>query len=76
MQKAGLIALEDPAIVKWRIGKKGPETQQLNRMGAVDASDGAFWGMFFGLVFFVPFFGCRGIDRGSAGQFADVERDD
>ena len=54
LQKMELIKLQDAAIVTWPAGKKSPKTQQLNNLAGVGAMQGAFWGMLFGLIFFVP----------------------
>jgi len=56
-QKEELIQLQDAAIVTWPVGKKKPQTKQLNNLAGVGALDGAFWGFLFGLILFVPFFG-------------------
>jgi uncharacterized membrane protein len=73
LQKEELITLLDAAIVTWPVGKKGPQTKQLNSLGGIGALQGAFWGMLFGLIFFVPFFGLAvgALMGGLAGHFAD-----
>ena len=57
LQKQQLIVLQDAATVVWPEGKKGPKTKQLINLTGAGALDGAFWGMLFGLIFFVPWFG-------------------
>ena len=57
LQKQQLLQLLDAAIVTWPQGKKKPKTRHLGDMTAAGAVDGAFWGMLFGFLFFVPFFG-------------------
>ena len=57
LQKQQLIKLEDAAIVTWPAGKKSPKTKQLVGLAGLGALDGAFWGMLFGIIFAVPFFG-------------------
>jgi uncharacterized membrane protein len=73
LQKEELITLLDAAIVTWPVGKKKPQTKQLNSLGGIGALQGAFWGMLFGLIFFVPFFGLAvgALMGGLAGHFAD-----
>jgi uncharacterized membrane protein len=74
LQKQGLIAVEDAAIVTWPSNKKKPKTRQLQSVAGVGALTGAFWGMLFGLLFFVPFLGLAiGAGLGAwAGSMADV----
>src|SRR6476660_9151619 len=56
-QEEEIVQLQDAAIVTWPIGKKKPQTKQLNNLTGAGALDGAFWGLLFGLLFFVPFLG-------------------
>ncbi len=56
LQKQQLITIQDAAIVTWAEGKSKPKTKQLHNMAGLGALDGAFWGMLFGLIFFVPLF--------------------
>src|SRR3954451_4278560 len=56
-QTEELIQIQDAAIVTWPVGKKKPQTKQMNSMAGIGALDGAFWGLLFGLIFFVPIFG-------------------
>src|SRR5256714_15552641 len=53
LQKQQLIQIEDGAIVTWPEGAKKPKTKQLHDMTGAGALGGAFWGMLFGLLFFV-----------------------
>jgi uncharacterized membrane protein len=55
LQKEGLIAVHDAAIVSWPEDRKRPKTRQIKRFGG--ALGGAFWGLLFGLIFFVPLLG-------------------
>jgi uncharacterized membrane protein len=57
IQNAELIIVQDAAIVTWPIGKKSPKTKQLTDLVGVGVLRGAFWGILFGLIFFVPFYG-------------------
>ena len=52
-----LITLQDAAIVTWPEGKKHPMTRHLVGLAGEDALDDAFWGLLFGLIFFVPSLG-------------------
>ena len=54
-----LIVIHDAATVAWEAGKKKPKTQQLPTSPARAPSGGAFWGLLFGLIFFVPLLGRR-----------------
>src|SRR4051812_48772695 len=54
LQKQQLITVEDAAVVTWPEGTKKPKTRQLHNMAGIGALDGAFWGMLFGLIFFIP----------------------
>ena len=38
-------------------GQKKPKTRQLHNLTGAGALGGAFWGMLFGLIFFVPLLG-------------------
>jgi uncharacterized membrane protein len=57
LQQQGLINLEDGAIVTWPANKKKPKTEQLNDLRGAGALSGSFWGLLFGLIFFVPIIG-------------------
>ncbi len=57
LQERHLIEIEDWAIVTWPLGAKHPRTRQLNHLTADSALSGVFWGMLFGLLFSVSFFG-------------------
>ena len=60
LQKQRLITIDDAAtVVRGRGGK--PKVQQATSLVGEGAWGGAFWGMLFGLLFFVPFLGlpCR-----------------
>lgn len=72
-QKAGLIQIQDAAMVTWPVGAKKPKTKQLNNLTGAGALGGAFWGLLFGLLFFIPFVGLAiGAAMGAlAGHFSD-----
>lgn len=57
LQKQHLLELLDAATVIWPKGKKKPKTRHLGDSTCAAAWDGAFWGMLFGWIFFVPFLG-------------------
>ena len=48
-------------LVSWKDGARRPKTQQLHNLAGAGALGGAFWGLLFGLLFFVPlwFLGSR-----------------
>ncbi len=78
LQKQQLITLDDAAVVTWPVGKKKPSTKQLANLAGIGALDGAFWGMLFGLIFFVPLLGMAvGAGLGAlVSKFADYGIDD
>jgi len=77
LQKMELIKLQDAAIVSWPVGKKKPKTKQLTNLAGIGALQGAFWGILFGLIFFVPFLGLIGAAFGAlGGKMADYGIDD
>ena len=57
LSKQQLVEVGDAAIVSWPVGAKKPKTKQAQNMTGAGALGGAFWGMLFGLLFFVPFLG-------------------
>jgi uncharacterized membrane protein len=57
LQQQGVINLLDAAIVTWPANKKKPKTEQLNDLNRAGALTGSFWGLLFGLIFFVPILG-------------------
>jgi uncharacterized membrane protein len=56
MQDRNMITLEDAAVVSWPEGNKKPSIPQEHLVGEM-ALGGAFWGLLFGLIFFMPFLG-------------------
>ncbi len=73
LSKQRLIEVADAAVVSWPAGAKKPTTRHLTNLTGVAALDGAFWGMLFGWIFFVPFLGmAMGAALGAlSGHFAD-----
>src|ERR1700751_3703463 len=74
LQSQQLITVQDAATVSWEAGKKKPKTRQMNDTTARGALGGAFWGLLFGLIFFVPLPGLAiGAASGALfGSLADV----
>ena len=56
MQDRNMITLEDAAVVSWPEGNKKPSIPQEHLVGEM-ALGGAFWGLLFGLIFFMPSLG-------------------
>ena len=54
LQEQELIAILDAALVSWPKGKTRPRTRQIVWPTRTQLLDGTFWGMLFGLIFFVP----------------------
>lgn len=52
-----LLQLHDAAVVSWEPGRHKPKTRQLFSAAGVGALGGAFWGVLFGLMFFIPLVG-------------------
>jgi uncharacterized membrane protein len=54
LQEQKLITVLDAALVSWPKGKNRPSTRQIILPSGTQLLDGTFWGMLFGLIFFVP----------------------
>jgi uncharacterized membrane protein len=54
LQEQQLITVLDAALVSWPKGKNRPSTRQVILPSGTQLLDGTFWGMLFGLIFFVP----------------------
>ena len=54
LQEQELITILDAAAVSWPKGKNRPSTRQVVLPTGTQLLDGTFWGMLFGLIFFVP----------------------
>jgi len=65
LRRQELIQVHDAAVVAWDEGRKKPETKHLADMTGPGALGGAFWGLLFGLIFFVPLFGLAVGRRGA-----------
>ena len=57
LAKQEVIHIHDAATVTWEEGKKKPKTRQLASPTGAGALGGSFWGLLFGLIFFVPLLG-------------------
>jgi uncharacterized membrane protein len=57
LQAEELIQVQDAAVVSWEQGKKKPKTREMHATGAAGALGGGFWGLLFGLIFFIPLLG-------------------
>lgn len=73
LQRQHQIILIDAATVTWPKGKKQPRTRQAVDLVGRGALDGAFWGMLFGFLFFVPMLGMAvgAAVGGISGRFKD-----
>lgn len=54
LHRMEMIKIEDAAIVSWPEGARKPRTRHLNNLAGLGALDCAFWGLLFGVIFFVP----------------------
>ena len=54
LQEQQLITVLDAALVSWPKGKNRPSTRQVVSPTGTQLLDGTFWGMLFGLIFFIP----------------------
>ena len=57
LSKQQMIKLHDAAIVTWPEGKTKPKTEHLIHLTRIGALSGAFWGLLFGILFFIPLVG-------------------
>jgi uncharacterized membrane protein len=57
LQSEQLINVQDAAVVSWEEGRKKPKTRELHDTKKAGALGGGFWGLLFGLIFFVPILG-------------------
>lgn len=54
LQGEALIQVQDAAVVSWEPGHKRPRTRELHSIRRAGALGGGFWGLLFGLIFFIP----------------------
>ncbi len=52
-----MIKLQDAAVVTWPEGKNKPKTTHLNNLTRIGPLSGAFWGLSFGILVFIPLVG-------------------
>ena len=73
-----ILTLRDAATVSWELAWHKPRTQQLVVTGPGGSLGSAFWGLLFGMVFFVPLLGAATSAAGGAlaGSLTDVGIDD
>jgi uncharacterized membrane protein len=57
LEGQALIQVHDAAVVSWEPGQKKPRTRELHSRTKIGALGGGFWGLLFGLIFFVPLLG-------------------
>jgi uncharacterized membrane protein len=57
LQDQRLIKVQDAALVSWPAGSGKPGAHELRSLKAAGAPGGGFWGLLFGIVFFVPLLG-------------------
>jgi uncharacterized membrane protein len=57
LQGRALIQVHDAAVVSWEPDKSKPRTHELHSTTKIGALGGGFWGLLFGLIFFVPILG-------------------
>lgn len=78
LQEQQLITILDVALVSWPKGKNRPSTRQVVSPTGTQLLDGTFWGMLFGLIFFVPVLdaGCRAETDRLMSALSDVGIDD
>jgi uncharacterized membrane protein len=74
LQSEALIQVQDAAVVSWEPGRKKPKTREMHSTKRAGALGGGFWGLLFGLIFFVPILGLAiGAATGAFfGSLADV----
>jgi len=73
-----ILVLRDAATVSWELARHKPRTRQLAGTGDDGRLSSAFWGLLFGMVFFVPLLGAATSAAGGAlaGSLTDVGIDD
>jgi len=64
------LTLQDAALVSWEPGKKKPKTRALDPTEA-STLGGGFWGLLFGLIFFIPILGLA-IGAGAPALFGSL----
>ena len=74
LQTQALIQVQDAAVVSWEPGRSKPKTREMHSAKKAGALGGGFWGLLFGLIFFVPILGLAiGAGMGALfGSMSDV----
>jgi uncharacterized membrane protein len=74
LEGQALIQVHDAAVVSWEQGQRKPKTRELHSRTKIGALGGGFWGLLFGLIFFIPILGLAiGAASGALfGSLADV----
>ena len=74
LARQDLITVHDGATVARQPGARKPRTRQLDNLTGADALGGMFWGMLFGLVFFVPLLDAAMAETGIDNRFIERVR--
>ena len=74
LQTEHLVTIDDAAVVFWEGDARGPNTRQVATATGAGAVGGGFWGLLFGVVFYLPLLGAA-VDA-IEGSLADVGIDD
>ncbi len=74
LQTQALIQVQDAAVVSWESGRQRPKTREMHSTKKAGALGGGFWGLLFGMIFFVPILGLAiGAGMGALfGSMSDV----
>jgi uncharacterized membrane protein len=78
LDRKGALVLRDAATASWETSRKKPHTRQLTGTRTDGNLGPSFWGLLFGMIFFVPLLGAAiGAAGGAlAGSLTDVGIDD
>jgi uncharacterized membrane protein len=78
LARKGSVTVHDAASVVWPRGTSRPTTHQLTGLAAGEALGASFWGLLFGLVFYVPLLDAAigAATSAFAGSLNDVGIDD
>jgi uncharacterized membrane protein len=74
LQKQQLLQVQDAAAVNWRPDARRPTITLLHELVGAGTVGGAFWGMLFGLLFFVPLLGMAIVRSGEAASAGRAQR--
>lgn len=78
LDREGTLVLRDAATVSWDRSRKKPRTRQVTGTRTDEVLGPSFWGLLFGMIFFVPLLGAAIGAAGGAleGSLTDVGIDD